>query len=99
MHRGVRMSKRRAARKQPPANVQAPDRRLHPVSWKWYLGVAVAVVMAFTATFVIVAAVYRPTRPPEMVWVPGGEFTMGTDSDLGWARSEEHTAEMQSPVH
>ena len=19
-----------------------------------------------------------------MVWVPGGEFTMGTDSDLGW---------------
>jgi sulfatase modifying factor 1 len=55
------------------------------VSWKWYLGVAVAVVMAFTATFVIVAAVYRPTRPPEMVWVPGGEFTMGTDSDLGWA--------------
>src|SRR5690348_5409065 len=41
--------------------------------------------MAFTATFVIVAAVYRPTRPPEMVWVPGGEFTMGTDSDLGWA--------------
>jgi len=20
-----------------------------------------------------------------MVWIPGGEFTMGTDSDLGWA--------------
>ena len=20
-----------------------------------------------------------------MVWVPGGEFTMGTDSDLGWS--------------
>jgi sulfatase modifying factor 1 len=25
-----------------------------------------------------------PPHPPEMVWVPGGEFTMGTDSPLGW---------------
>src|SRR5271166_6440634 len=23
--------------------------------------------------------------PKEMAWIPGGEFTMGTDSDLGWA--------------
>jgi formylglycine-generating enzyme required for sulfatase activity len=22
--------------------------------------------------------------PPGMAWVPGGEFTMGTNSDLGW---------------
>jgi len=79
------MSKRKAARKQPPANIQAPDQKLRPVSWKWYLCVAAAVAIAFTATFAIVAAVYRPTPPPEMVWIPGGEFTMGTDSPIGKA--------------
>jgi len=24
------------------------------------------------------------TKVPDMVWMAGGEFTMGTDSDLGW---------------
>jgi formylglycine-generating enzyme len=84
------MSKRKAVRNQPRAGVQAPDQKLPPLSWKWYLGLTAAVVIAFTATFAIVAAVLRPTPPPEMVWVPGGEFTMGTDSELG--RADEKPA-------
>ena len=37
---------------------------------------------AFGATFALVRAAHRP--PPGMVWVPGGEFTMGTDDRIGW---------------
>jgi formylglycine-generating enzyme len=27
----------------------------------------------------------QPAAAPGMLSIPGGEFTMGTDSDLGWA--------------
>ena len=38
------------------------------------------------ATAFAVTSFFRgpPDRPDGMVWVPGGEFTMGTDSPLGW---------------
>jgi formylglycine-generating enzyme required for sulfatase activity len=48
---------------------------------------------AFAATFMVVRSNQRgankspaaPGGPPaDMVWIPGGEFTMGTDSELGW---------------
>ncbi len=39
---------------------------------------------AFSATFGLVKLTQNNERPSGMVWIPGGEFTMGTDSELGW---------------
>ncbi len=40
---------------------------------------------AFGTTYGLVKWSHQPPKGPTgMVWIPGGEFTMGTDSDLGW---------------
>lgn len=45
-------------------------------------------VGAFATTFALVKLLQDDSPPTGMVWVPGGEFTMGTDSDLGWAEEK-----------
>jgi formylglycine-generating enzyme len=42
-------------------------------------------LVAFAATYAVTQLVNAPSAGPAgMVWVPGGEFTMGTDSNLAW---------------
>src|SRR5262245_3158348 len=48
----------------------------------WLLALAGA---AFVAVFTVTKLwQVTPVVPAGMVWVPGGEFMMGTDSEMGW---------------
>src|SRR4051794_20867216 len=58
-------------------------------SWKRRLPAALLLLLlgggAFGATFLLVRLAQRPPAPRDgMVWIPGGEFTMGTDDAVGW---------------
>src|SRR5436305_1811144 len=65
--------------KRSPPNEGKPAR---PRPGARYLLLVLLGLGAFGATYAVVRATHRP--PPGMVWVPGGEFTMGTDAQPGW---------------
>ncbi len=76
---------------------QRPSRL--PAVWRW-VSLAVLGIAAFGVSYLVFAgtsffgssapATNRPTPAARsgMVWIPGGEFTMGTDLDLGWAEEK-----------
>jgi formylglycine-generating enzyme required for sulfatase activity len=50
------------------------------------IGLSALCAVAFGATYSVVALTSRArVGPAGMVWIPGGEFTMGTDGPVGWA--------------
>src|SRR5262249_4873615 len=66
--------------------LNAPTHTLRgPVRW---VLLALLASASFGVTYALVSWTRGPTSPsnapPGMVWIPGGEFTIGTDSDLGW---------------
>jgi formylglycine-generating enzyme len=50
------------------------------------LGLALLGTAAFGVAYTIAHSLPKaaPIAPPDMVWIPGGEFTMGTDAAIGW---------------
>jgi sulfatase modifying factor 1 len=68
------------------ATLNPPSRSSPYKSLVTVLGLLLLGGAAFASTYALVRL--SQTRPPSpmegMVWIPGGEFTMGTDSDLGW---------------
>jgi formylglycine-generating enzyme len=66
-------------KKHPAKTESKPGRKDNPLLR--YLLLLVVGLVAFGATYAIVS---RAGQAPGMVWIPGGEFTMGSDSDVAW---------------
>jgi formylglycine-generating enzyme required for sulfatase activity len=66
--------------KRPSSDQAGPTRRRCLIR---YLLLFLLGLVAFGATFALVRWTKQP--PSGMVWIPGGEFTMGTEGSIGWA--------------
>src|SRR5690349_14137259 len=51
---------------------------------KRFLLLSLLVISTFAVTYTATRLLSAPPAPAGMVWLPGGEFTMGTNSNLGW---------------
>src|SRR5689334_13962090 len=68
----------------PPEAPKAPTRTtaMHPIVTRVLLLGALALA-GFGATYAVVVSwpsTPRSSDPPDMLWIPGGEFTMGSDA-------------------
>lgn len=70
---------KQSERDPPPPAVASPPRSVP----RWVFLAALAVV-GFVVAFGLTKFLQHQSGPSGMVWIPGGEFTMGTDSELGW---------------
>ncbi|HKI18353.1 MAG TPA: SUMF1/EgtB/PvdO family nonheme iron enzyme, partial [Isosphaeraceae bacterium] len=76
-----------AASPSPPGaqSQEIETRRLHPAAR--VLGLLGLMLLAFLCTYLLTRGLSgaRPqSAPPGMIWVRGGEFVMGTDSETAW---------------
>src|SRR5205823_11600970 len=70
-----------------PKSVAPPS---HPERTRFAL-ILLLGLTAFGATYGIVLFVQSRNAPPGMVWIPGGEFTMGSESTLPRQQNERPT--------
>ena len=57
-----------------------------PSRFRRVIALCALAAVAFGTTYAVVALTRTgAATPPGTVWIPGGEFTMGTDAALGWA--------------
>src|SRR5262245_39561567 len=85
--RNTRLTARTRSPAREPVRPEAPGPAKRGLP-RWVLLTLLAAA-SFGGTFALVTWRRSPASTPTggspgMVWIPGGEFTMGTDSDLGW---------------